>query len=92
MIQSRWKTTASAAVAVSAYGLTRYSAEIGSTERFVAVAVVCAGIAVLNRSFDRLLVAILLCIGFGPMLGWIPGLSDIVDPVALIVTTILGLS
>ena len=92
MIQSRWKTTASAAVAVSAYGLTRYSAEIGSTERFVAVAVVCAGIAVLNRSFDRLLVAILLCIGFGPMLGWIPGLSDIVDPVALIVTTRLGLS
>ena len=88
----RLKTISCGAVAVAAYGLTRIAAEIGSTERLLAIGSLFIGITVLNRSFDRLLVAILLSIGFGPLLGWAPGLSDFVDPVALIVAAMLGLS
>ena len=88
----RLKTISCGAVAVAAYGLTRIAAEIGSTERLLAIGSLFIGITVLNRSFDRLLVAILLNIGFGPLLGWAPGLSDFVDPVALIVAAMLGLS
>ncbi len=88
----RLKTISCGAVAIAAYGLTRFAAEIGSTERLLAIGLLFIGITVLNRSFDRLLVAILLSIGFGPLLGWAPGLSDFVDPVALIVGAMLGLS
>ena len=86
------KNTFCGIVAVAAYALTRYAAEVGSTERLLAVAVLLVGIAVLNKSFDRLLVSIVLSIGFGPLLGWVPGLSDILDPVALILATTLGFS
>ena len=88
----RLKTISCGAVAIAAYGLTRFAADIGSTERLLAIGSLFIGITVLNRSFDRLLVAILLSIGFGPLLGWAPGLSDFVDPVALIVAAMLGLS
>ncbi len=88
----RLKTISCGAVAIAAYGLTRFAAEIGSTERLLAIAILLTGIAVLNRSFDRFLVAILLIIGFSPMLGWISGLSDVVDPVALVLATMFGFS
>jgi len=88
----RLKTISCVVISVAAYGLTRYAAEMGSTERFLAVTILLTGIAVLSRSFDRLLVAILLSIGFGPILGWFSGLSDAVDPVALILATMLGFS
>lgn len=88
----RLKTISCVVISVAAYGLTRYAAEMGSTERFLAVTILLTGIAVLNRSFDRLIVAIMLSIGFAPMLGWVSGLSDAVDPVALILATILGFS
>ena len=91
-MQLRLKTISCGAVAVATYGLTRFAAEIGSTERFLAVVILLTGIAVLNRSFDRFLVAILLIIGFSPMLGWISGLSDVVDPVALVLATMFGFS
>jgi hypothetical protein len=34
----------------------------------------------------------MMSIGFGPLLGWAPGLSDFVDPVALILASMLGYS
>jgi hypothetical protein len=92
VIRSRSKVIASGVVAVAAYVLSRCAAEVGSTERFLAIAILLTSIAVLQKSFDRLLVTILLLIGFSPMLGWVPGLSEVVDPVALIVATMLGLS
>lgn len=88
----RLKTISCGAVAIAAYGLTRFAAEIGSTERLLAIAILLTGIAALNRSFDRFLVAILLSIGFGPILGWFSGLSDVIDPVALISASMLGFS
>lgn len=50
------------------------------------------GIAGQHNSFDRLVVSIMVCIGFGPLLGWAPGLSDFVDPVALMLGSMLGYS
>ena len=92
MKQSRLRVISCCSIALVAYVFTRYAAEVGSTERFLSVAILLAGIAVLNSSFDRLVVSIMMSIGFGPLLGWAPGLSDFVDPVALIVAAMLGLS
>lgn len=92
MKQSRLRVVSCCSIALVAYVFTRYAAEVGSTERFLSVAILLAGITVLNSSFDRLVVSIMLSIGFGPLLGWAPGLSDFVDPVALILASMLGYS
>lgn len=92
MKQSRLRVISCCSIALVAFVFTRYAAEVGSTERFLSVAVLLAGITVLNSSFDRLVVSIMMSIGFGPLLGWAPGLSDFVDPVALILASVLGYS
>ena len=74
------------------YLAVRFSAEIGSTERFAAVGIGFILIALTSSSFDRVLVLIALLIGFVPMAGWLPGLSNAVDPVALVVAGMTGMS
>ena len=77
-------------VGLVAYIVARYAAEIGSTERLLAVGLVFVCIALLENSFERLLVTVFLMIGFGPLFGWFPGMSDLLDPIALIVAFMLG--